>query len=112
MAAEPIPAPVAFLDSRDEALTEMALALDTERSANKAMLQAVKGLDAMLDEQRARVEALEGQLTEYATAVTEQAAVNKDQLEENKRLWCQVRLAEHRLTEELEKPLWRRVLRK
>ena len=121
MSAEPIHAPVTYLpvppapppgDVRDGALTELALALDTERTANKAMLAAVKDLDRMLAEQRdengqltERNAQLEAQLVEYAEAVTRQVA-------DNKRLWCEVRLAEHRLEEELDKPLWRRVLRR
>ena len=124
MAAEPSHAPVTYLepvpnlspspgpDSRDQALTELALALDTQRSANKAMIGAVKELDRMLGEQRQlaaqaqeRNQLLEAQLVEYASAVTEQVS-------ENKRLWCEVRLAEHRLEEELDKPAWRRLLRR
>lgn len=48
---------------------------------------------------------MEAQLVEYASAVTEQVA-------DNKRLWCDVRLAEHRLEEELDKPAWRRLFRR
>ena len=123
MSAEPTHAPVTYLESvpspprpaqatTDQALTELALALDTERSANKAMVEAVKGMDRMLAEQRqvnaeltAKAEQMESQLAEYATAVTQQVA-------DNKRLWCEVRLAEHRLEEELDKPGWRRLLRR
>ena len=124
MAAEPSHAPVTYLepvpnlspptapDSRDQALTELALALDTQRSANKAMVGAVKELDRMLGEQRQqasqameRSQQLEAQLVEYAAAVSEQVS-------ENKRLWCEVRLAEHRLEEWLDKPAWRRLMRR
>lgn len=122
MAAEPSHAPVTYLeplrsatpepDKRDQALTELALALDVQRSANKAMVGAVKDLDRLLGEQRKataelaeRNGALEAQLTEYASAVTEQVS-------ENKRLWCEVRLAEHRLEEWLDKPAWRRLMRR
>ena len=42
---------------------------------------------------------------EYATAVTEQVS-------ENKRLWCDVRVAEHKLAEELEKSFWQRVFKR
>lgn len=124
MSAQPTHAPVSYLepvpsisehaapDARDEALTELALALDTQRSANKAMLEAVKGLDQVVVQHRKRAEelerqnqGLEAQLVEYAAAVTQQVA-------ENKRLWCEVRLAEHRLEEELDKPTWRRLLRR
>ena len=123
MSAQPSHAPVTYLEpvpsaprhdsiASDEALTELALALSTERSANKAMLEAVKGLDGMLVEQRElnreladKTLRMEAQLVEYASAVTEQVA-------DNKRLWCDVRLAEHRLEEELDKPAWRRLLRR
>jgi len=116
MSAEPTHAPVTYLEpvpspprperaTNDEALTELALALDTQRSANKAMVAAVKGLDGMLVSEREKNAHLEAQIAEYATAVTEQVA-------ENKRLWCEVRLAEHRLEEELDKPGWRRLLRR
>lgn len=111
MSAQPTHAPVTYLEpvpsapqpepvSSDEALTELALALDTQRSANKAMVGAVKGLDRMLAEQRElngelahKTLELEAQLAEYAAAVTEQVS-------ENKRLWCDVRVAEHRLQQE------------
>jgi hypothetical protein len=123
MSAEPMHAPVAYLEpvpspprpaqaTNDEALTELALALDTQRSANRAMIQAVKGMDGMLGEQRElnaelthRNEHLEAQIAEYAEAVTRQVA-------DNKRLWCEVRLAEHRLEEWLDKPAWRRLMRR
>lgn len=123
MSAQPSHAPVTYLEpvpraprpdsiASDEALTELALALDTQRSANKAMLEAVKGLDSMLAVERGlngelseTTVQMEAQLAEYASAVTEQVA-------DNKRLWCQVRLAEHRLDEELNKPAWRRLLRR
>ncbi len=102
MSAEPTHAPVSYLEpvpspprpaqvTNDEALTELALALDTQRSANKAMVEAVKGMDGMLGEQRElnaeltqRNEQLEAQMAEYAEAVTRQVA-------DNKRLWCEVR---------------------
>ncbi len=89
----------------DEALTELALALDTQRSANKAMIQAVKGMDGMRAEERERNGQLEAQIAEYQEAVTRQVA-------DNKRLWCEVRLAEHRLEEWLDKPAWRRLMRR
>ena len=102
----PLPAPSAG----DEALTELALALDTQRSANRAMLEAVKELDRKLASQRElngeltdKARYLEAQMAEYAAAVTDQVA-------DNKRLGRQLRLSEDRLVAELGKPAWRRLL--
>ncbi|HEX5910690.1 MAG TPA: hypothetical protein VFY44_09370 [Thermoleophilaceae bacterium] len=123
MSAEPTHAPVTYLEpvfspprpaqvTSDEALTELALALDTQRSANKAMVEAVKGMDRMLGDQRElnadlarRNEQLEAQMAEYAEAVTRQVA-------DNNKLWCDLRVAEHRLEEWLDKPAWRRLMRR
>ena len=98
--------------TNDEALTELALALDTQRSANKAMVEAVKGLQGMLTAERERTGELEhtalqqeAQLKEYAEAVTKQVA-------DNNKLWCDLRVAEHRLEEWLDKPAWRRLMRR
>ncbi len=71
---EPVPGPS---QSPDRAVMELALTLDTERNANRAMLATVKELDRQLGEQRAANAKLEAQLGEYALALTHQTAQNK-----------------------------------
>ncbi len=70
-------APVSEPAPSDRGLMELALTLDTERSANRAMLATVKELDRLLAEQRAANGQLEAQLGEYALAVTHQTAENR-----------------------------------
>jgi len=95
---EPVPEPA---QSPDRALMELALTLDTERGANRAMLGTVKELDRRLGEQRAANAALEAQIGEYAMAVTHQTA-------QNRHLRTALNEAEARLAT----PLWRRLLKR
>lgn len=121
MSANPVQASVTYLepiatrveeDLADAAVLGLTRQLDTQRSANKALLAAVHQLDCRLCEQRRLVVDLEAQKLEGEAVLATTAAELAEEKRANQRLYCDRALAEHQHQQELDKPGWRRLLRR
>lgn len=113
------PAEVAHLDLvPDESVTDPAVEelaglqrrLETERSASRALLAAMRELEHRLEVERSTGESLLATVAELQAAVDANRAALSAQRKANGQLWSQVHDLKQALAE-AERPWWRRLLR-
>lgn len=96
-------------DRRDEDLVALRLHLETERSAGRALIGAVRELESRLDVERATNESLVASVAELGATVDAERASLSCQRKANGQLWSQVHDLKHAL-HQAERPVWRKLL--
>lgn len=97
-------------DPRDAALVDLSRELNTERSASRAVLAALKDLDATLTAERCKLLSAQAENAELTITVERQGVELQHQRVLNFSLHSDLQDVRTALQRERMKPLWRRVL--